>query len=108
MISTTSQTLSLYVHVKAIRSMVTGHGKTQSYLHRFKLTENPTYPCKEGAQTPEHLIYACKILESQRRSLEKNITAGGGSWPTTNSELVAKHLEACSRFVISIDFNKSQ
>jgi hypothetical protein len=89
-------------------AMVTGHGKTQSYLHRFKLTESPTCPCKERAQTPEHLIYACKILEAQRRSLEKNITAGGGSWPTTNSELVAKHLEAFSLFVKSIDFNNLQ
>ena len=37
-------------------AMVTGHGKTKPYLHRFKLTESPTCPCNEGAQTPEHLI----------------------------------------------------
>ena len=88
--------------------MVTGHGKTKSYLHRFKLTESPTCPCNEGAQTPEHLIYARKILEVQRSSLKQNTTAGGGSWLTTNSELVAEHLDAFSRFVRSIDFNKLQ
>jgi len=65
-------------------------------------------PCNEGAQTPEHLIYACKILEIQRSSLKQNITAGGGSWPPTNSELVAKPLNAFSRFIKSIDFNELQ
>ena len=89
-------------------AMVTGHGKTKSYLHRFKLTECPMCPCNEGAQTPEHLIYACKILEIQRSSLKQNITAGGGTWPPTNSELVAKHLNAFSRFIKSIDFNELQ
>ena len=29
-------------------AIVTGHGKTESYLHRFKLTDNPTCPCNEG------------------------------------------------------------
>ena len=89
-------------------AMVTGHGKTKSYLHRFKLTESPTCPCNEGAQTPEHLIYVCKILEIQRNTLKQNITARGGSWPPTNSELVAKHLHAFSLFIRSIDFNKLQ
>jgi hypothetical protein len=89
-------------------AMVTGHRKTKSYLHRFKLTESPTCPCNEEAQTPEHLIYACKILEVLRSSLKQNITARGGSWPTTNSELVAIHLDAFSQFVKSIDFNKLQ
>ena len=87
-------------------AMVTGHGKTESYLHRFKLMESLTCPGNEGAQTPEHLIYGCKILEVQRSSLKQNIRGGGGSWPTTNSELVAKHIDAFSRFVKSIDFNK--
>jgi len=86
--------------------MVTGHGKTKSYLHRFKLTESPTCPCNERAQTPEHLIYACKILEIQRSSLKQNIKAGGGSWLPTNSELAAQHLNAFSRYIKSIDFNE--
>jgi hypothetical protein len=72
----------------------TGHGKTKSYLRRFKLMESPMCCCNEGVHTPEHLIYACKILEVQRSSLKQHITAGGGSWPTTNSELVATLLDA--------------
>jgi hypothetical protein len=88
--------------------MVTGHRKTKSYQHIFKLIDSPMCPCNEGVQTPEHLIYACKILEVLRSSLKQHIKAGGGSWPTTNSELVATHLDAFSQFVKSIDFNKLQ
>ena len=50
-------------------AIITGHGKTKSYLHRFKLTDNPTCPCNEGVQTSEHIIYDRKILESRRSSL---------------------------------------
>ena len=73
-------------------AVVTGHGKTKSYPHRFKLTDNPTCPCNEGVQTPEHLIYACKLLEVQRISLEQHRMADGGIWPTPNSELIASYL----------------
>jgi hypothetical protein len=91
-----------------VTALVTGHGKAKAYLYRFKLTDSPTCPCNEGAQTPEHLIYTCKLLEYERSSLYKHITAGGGSWPTTNSELVTIHIDAFTRFVKSIDFNKLQ
>jgi len=53
-------------------AIVTGHGKTKSYMHRFKLTDNPMCPCSEGEQPPEHLIYECKILEFQRSSLKQH------------------------------------
>ena len=67
-------------------AIVTGHGKRKSYLHRFKLTDNPTCPCIEGVQTPEHLIYDCKLLEVQRRSLKQHKMADGGNWPTTTMD----------------------
>jgi hypothetical protein len=54
------------------------------------------------------LIYTCTLLESERSSLDKHITAEGGSWPTTNTELVITHIDAFTRFVKSIDFNKLQ
>jgi hypothetical protein len=58
-------------------AIVTGHGKTKSYLHRFKLADNPTCACNEGAQTSEHITHEYKILDSQRTSLIRNITARG-------------------------------
>jgi len=87
-------------------AVVSGHGKTQTYLHRFKLTDNPMCPCNEGEQSVEHQIHACRILEPQRSSLIQHITTRGGIWPPTNNELVAKYLSAFSRFVKSIDFRK--
>jgi hypothetical protein len=48
------------------------------------------------------------MLAPERSSLDKQITAGGGSWPTTNSELVTTYLDALTRFIKSIDFNKLQ
>jgi hypothetical protein len=54
-------------------AIVSGHGKTKSYLHRFKLIDNPMYPCKVGAQSSEHLIYDCEILEIQRKTMKHQI-----------------------------------
>jgi hypothetical protein len=69
-------------------TIVIGHRKTRAYLYRFKLADNPMCPCNEGQQTPEHLIYECKHLETQRSSLIKCVTTRGGDWPPTNDELV--------------------
>jgi len=45
-----------------LTSIVTGHGKTKAYLHRFKIIENPTRPCGKGDQTTDHLIFECELL----------------------------------------------
>src|SRR5215471_5961613 len=50
----------------AFTAIVSGHGKTKSYLHRFGFIDSQTCPCKGGDQTPEHLIHHCNILETQR------------------------------------------
>ena len=38
-------------------SFVTSHGKTKSYLHRFKIMESPDCPCGGGSQTVDHLLF---------------------------------------------------
>jgi hypothetical protein len=43
-------------------ALVTGHGKTRAYLHRFQLTDSSTCPCNEGQQTSEHIIFKCNIF----------------------------------------------
>jgi hypothetical protein len=89
-----------------LTAIVSGHGKTKTYLHRLKLTDNPMCLYNEGEQSVEHLIHVCRILEPQRRSLIQHITTRGEIWPPTNNELVAKYLSAFSRFVKSVDFSK--
>jgi hypothetical protein len=90
-------------------AMVSGHGKTKSYLHRFRFIDNPMCPCNGGgAQSSEHLIYDCEILEIPRKTMKHQIQARGGTWPTSNRELVAQYLQAFVTFIKSIDFNKLQ
>ena len=61
-------------------AMVTGHGKTRSYLHRFKIAESETCPCNEEAQTTDHLLYRCKLTQTQRDLLRETVSKSG-SWP---------------------------
>ena len=87
-------------------ALITGHGKTKSYLNRFKLADDPTCPCNEGQQTSEHIIFDCNIFEAQRSSLIKQIMVSGGPWPPAKDKLITKYLKAFSSFVQSIDFQK--
>jgi hypothetical protein len=47
-------------------AMITAHGKTRAYLHRFKIIENPECPCSNGHQTVDHLLYDCNRLNHQK------------------------------------------
>jgi hypothetical protein len=87
-------------------ALITGHGKTKSYLHRFKLADDPTCPCNEEVQTPEHVIYDCKILEQQRSALIRQIAARGEKWPPANNELVENYLNDFLFFFKSINFQQ--
>ena len=73
--------LRLKMKIPEFTAIITGHGETKSYLHRFKLADNTTCPCNEGVQTPEHIIFDCKILETQRSSLIRHIADRAGNWP---------------------------
>jgi hypothetical protein len=88
--------------------IVSGHGKTKSYLHRFKLIDNPMCPCSGGAQSSEHLVYDCEILEIQRKTMKHQIKSSGGTWPTNNRDLVEKYLHVFTKFIKSVDFYKLQ
>ena len=47
-------------------TMVTGHGKTNSYLHRCKIIEAPTCSCGTRDQNIDHLLFECEILKKER------------------------------------------
>ena len=72
---------------------------------RFKLTDDPRWPCNEGQQTPDHIIYNCNIVEAQRSYLMKQVTLGGGTWPPPKEEMISKYLKVFTRFKL-IDFQK--
>ena len=85
-------------------ALVTGHGITISYLHRFKLADEPMCLCNEGRQTSDHVIFDCNLLETQIAPTIKKVVDSGGSWPPAKDELTTKYLHAFSIFVKSIDF----
>lgn len=87
-------------------ALVSGHGKTKAYLHRFKLADDPMCPCNGGPQTPHHIIFECNNLEAHRSSMMKQITISGGTWPPEKEELTTKYLKAFLNFIKLIDFQK--
>jgi len=86
-------------------AIITAHGKTKAYLHRFKITKSPECPCDGGNQTVDHLIYDCPIL---RREREKHISkvSKQDNWPVTKSDLVNKFIKHFLEFTNTIDFRK--
>jgi hypothetical protein len=88
-----------------LTAIVTAHGKTKAYLHRFKITESPECPCNSGNQTVDHLLYDCIKLQREREELIRNIS-NQDKWPVNKSDLVNKHTKHFTKFVNSIDFER--
>ena len=87
-------------------AMVTGHGLTRSYLHRFKIIPNPTCPYRlKEEQTINHVILNCTQLENERRRLQNAIVRTGDTWPTPSEQLTGNHIKTFTKFVRSIDFS---
>jgi hypothetical protein len=88
-----------------VAAMLTGHGKTRAYLHRFKIRDNARCVCQQGDQTIDHLLYDCNLLEAQRGILRKNVTKNG-QWPADKHELITNHLDSLRNYIESIDFER--
>ena len=85
-------------------AMVTGHGKTKSYLHRFKIIKTPTCPCGSSDQNIDHLLFDCQLLNKERNLLKQSIQKTN-NWPTNKRELIGKHIKIFMKFTkeISLD-----
>ena len=44
----------------------TGHNRLNSHLHRLRLVPSPLCPCGQAAQTAEHILQNCNILNQLR------------------------------------------
>jgi len=85
--------------------MVTGHGKINSYLNRFKISETPLCPCGNQDQTTDHLRFECDLLQTERENLLTTIRKTD-VWPTSNSDLIKKHFRAFIQFTNAIVIDK--
>jgi len=88
-----------------LTAMLTAHGKTKAYLHRFKIIQSPECICKHGDQTTDHLIYDCEILDKEREKLIA-YTSREEDWPVRKCELVKKYLKQFTTYANCIDFEK--
>jgi len=87
-------------------AMVTGHGLTRWYLHRFKSIPNSTCPCGlNEEQTTKHLILNCRQMENERKVLRSAIVRAGDTWPPVFEQLTKQHIKIFTQFVRSIDFS---
>ena len=86
-------------------ALVTAHGKTRSYPHRFKIIESPECPCANGNQTMDYLLYDCSKLNNEKEKLIAHISKED-NWPIRKSELVNKYLKQVIHFTNSIDCEK--
>jgi hypothetical protein len=64
-----------------------------TYLHRFKIIEDPTYTCGKAVQTTEHILLECAIFHEERESLIASI-AEEDSWPINEDKLIKRHYKA--------------
>ena len=71
-------------------AIVSGHGETRDYLHRFKIIEEPTCSCGKGDQTTDHIIYACERLTEERDSLKKTAIRTK-KWPVNKRDLIRRY-----------------
>ena len=86
-------------------TMVTGHGKTKSYLDRFKIIEVPTCPCGTRDQTTAHLLFECKLLNKERSILKLSVLKTN-DWPTNKRNLIRKYFKEFTKFINKIPFDE--
>ena len=86
-------------------AIVSGHGKTRDYLHRFKIMEEPMCPCGKGDQRTDHIIYACERLTKERDRLKK-MAIRTNKWPINKRDLIRRHYKEFTNFINEIQFEK--
>jgi hypothetical protein len=88
-----------------VTTIMTGHGYIRSYVHRLKIIGSPEFPCNDGIQTADCLIFQCKRLENERAILKSSVLKVG-KWPVSKSELTNRNLKQFINYINSMDFEK--
>ena len=83
-----------------VTAVLTGHGMTKAYLHRFDLSEDAKCKCGNEYQSMDHIIFQCVELNDQRELLKRKM----GEWPASKEDLITKHKKEFYVFIESIDF----
>ena len=84
-------------------AIVSGHGKTKAYLHRFKIIEDPTRTRGKAVQTTDHLIFERETLTKERKKLKT--TALQKQLANQKKELIRKCYKEFVKFINDIPFD---
>jgi hypothetical protein len=71
-------------------TIMTGHGNIEMYLYKYKIIQNPMYPCKQGDQSVDHILFDC-ILHEQDKDKLKSVVKKPDSWPVSKDKLGIKY-----------------
>jgi hypothetical protein len=88
-----------------ITAIATGHGNIKTYLHKYKILENPKCSCNKGEQMVDHIIYSCNLQEQERDKLKAVITRSE-QWSVSKIKLVQKYYKNFKQFTDNIVLNK--
>jgi hypothetical protein len=88
-------------------AIVTGHGNIKTYLHKYKVRESPMCSCKNGEQSVDHILFACKLLENDRVRLKASVIQSE-NWPVSKNKLTTKFYKSFKEFMNNILFHKLQ
>jgi hypothetical protein len=93
---------------QSLTTMMIGHENIKAYLHRFKLIDSATCPCRDNNdQTIDHILYECEILKTQRDSLRITVSKTD-SWPANKYTVISRHYSAFKKFINQISFDELQ
>jgi hypothetical protein len=86
-----------------IRAVLTGHGMTKAYLHRFHLSDNAKCKCGNEYQSMDHIQFHCEEINAKRELFKQQM----GTWPASKEDLLTKYEYKKELFVFieSIDFD---
>ena len=90
-----------------LTAVLSGHGKTRAYIHRFNLRGEATCICGKEDQTTDHTLFHCTKTSAQRnlRKLRINKIM---NLHLNKLELITKYRKVHSAFIESIDFDLLQ
>lgn len=64
-----------------IAQFLSGHGDFKAKLHQFSLKDSALCECGESDETPEHILFHCRIHSEPRQRLELEVLRSGNFWP---------------------------
>jgi len=88
-------------------TILTGHGNIKAYLHKYKIIDDPTCPCRKGRQTVQHIIFDCPLLEKEREKL-KAVVKRTENWPASCNKLGVQYHRIFKEYIDNISWNEDQ